>query len=378
MEYIREDTMRDISKAKKIVIWSAGQNTKTFIEGLPQDVVKNVFAIVDNNRQLSKTEFCGITVSHPDSVDFSSVDLVVITSKTFRHEIRSQLDKIGFSGRIIDLQGEFIASSGLFSWMADNCKFVEKNGFAPIMFTGRDALVIANNDVRLCFSPDPTHNQLALELLEKGDYEQQHTNLILKNLKDGDCFFDIGANVGWYSLCTAKEVKNIRIHSFEPNSETFRLLLKNVRYNGAGQKITANCKALGETRGKVYFTKNLDTGNHIDGASGSDVVEVECTTIDAYVAEQGIQKIDFMKCDVEGAELLVLRGAEKTIVRHKPKILLEVFDSWTRRFSYSPSDIDSLLTKLGYIRHRLDDEAEPVIVNGNYLFIHKDDKTLVL
>ena len=111
---------------------------------------------------------------------------------------------------------------------------------------------------------------------------------------------------------------------------------------------------------------------------GGNIVEVDCTTIDEYVLEKSVQKIDFIKCDVEGAELMVLKGAKKTIANCKPKIILEVFDSWTQRFSYSPADIDHFLSELGYVKHRLDGDAEQNIVNGNYLFVHKDDKTLVL
>jgi hypothetical protein len=98
---------------------------------------------------------------------------------------------------------------------------------------------------------------------------------------------------------------------------------------------------------------------------------------DDFVARERIKRVDLIKCDVEGAELFVLRGAAQVIERDKPIVFLEMLRKWARQFDYHPNDIIGLLAASGYRcwaigEHALreieavdDDTAET-----NYVFLH--------
>jgi hypothetical protein len=74
-------------------------------------------------------------------------------------------------------------------------------------------------------------------------------------------------------------------------------------------------------------------------------------TLDAYSAD--LDEVDFVKCDVEGAELLVLQGARQTLLRWTPKLLLELNPGCSRSFGYGPEDTLAFLRSCGYRRFRL-------------------------
>jgi hypothetical protein len=93
---------------------------------------------------------------------------------------------------------------------------------------------------------------------------------------------------------------------------------------------------------------HLVVGNSSDELSPL-IVDVPMTTLDTFVVEQSLERIDFIKCDVEGAELLVFRGAEKTLTRFHPPILLEIEARHTERFGYRPDDLDEFLRSFGYL-----------------------------
>ncbi len=86
--------------------------------------------------------------------------------------------------------------------------------------------------------------------------------------------------------------------------------------------------------------------------TGAPVQTFSChaTTLDAYVESRRIESLSFVKCDVEGAELLVLRGAGETIRRFTPLLFLEVSRQWAADFSYAPVDVVRLLEAFGYSR----------------------------
>ena len=68
--------------------------------------------------------------------------------------------------------------------------------------------------------------------------------------------------------------------------------------------------------------------------------------LDHYAERLG--RVDFIKCDVEGAELLVLRGAQSTLRRFRPKLFLEIDDRWVRSFGWTTADVLSFLRQIGY------------------------------
>ncbi len=368
------------SEKKGIVIWSAGQNTIRFLGALPEKVLGEDITIVDNDKELSGKKLGTYPIKHPSQVDFRGIGTVIITSKAFRKEIREQVEKeLKYAGTIIDLQEEKLKGFGIYGWIKGINEFIKKNSFPPFVFNGEDALVLTETGVSLCVSQNENQNMLIDELLLGQGYEKNEVELVLRNLAEGGCFFDVGTNIGLFSLNVAKGFQKISVHSFEPVPETFALLEKNVKHNGVGGKVRLNQKALSRESGNVYITSTHDIGNHLEGMKKQGTVEVECLTMDSYVEKEGIRSLDLIKCDVEGAELLVLEGAKKTLERFKPRLLLEIVDAWTRRFSYGPKDILDFMKDIGYDSYFIGKEGA-LVPNpkwefrvGNYFFIHKTD-----
>lgn len=154
---------------------------------------------------------------------------------------------------------------------------------------------ITVNDYRMILDKDDT---LQLSLFP---YEPIETQLVKQSVKAKDCVVDVGANIGYYTLLMAKQ--RAIVHSFEPEPKNFALLKKNVELNNFTNVILYN-KAVSNANGISKFVlSDFDTGQHKLGNSklGTRTINVDTTTIE-------LEHIDFAKIDVEGAELLVLKG----------------------------------------------------------------------
>ena len=136
---------------------------------------------------------------------------------------------------------------------------------------------------------------------------------------------DIGANIGKHSVNMAKTCD--KVIAIEPDKDSYELLKENIALNGLGGKIISINKACGETPGIVSFFRDATypTSNSITVKKNEQMTEekVECDTVDRLC--EGLH-VDLIKVDVEGGELDVLKGAEKIIDKHKPKIIFEAWD----------------------------------------------------
>ena len=132
---------------------------------------------------------------------------------------------------------------------------------------------------------------------------------------------DVGANIGDWSLAALKYLPDATVHAFEIAPATSAKLIANANANGAGNRLVVNACGLGDTTGEImlYYTPESDTAsstvslamdiarpNH--GVTRVEEMNVPIVTGDTYMAEHGLTHIDFLKIDVEGAELSVLNG----------------------------------------------------------------------
>lgn len=141
-----------------------------------------------------------------------------------------------------------------------------------------------------------------------GVYEPLETGVVQANVKEGDVVVDAGANIGYYTLLLARLVgPKGKVFAIEPDPENFALLKKNVEANGYNN-VTLIQKAVGGESGTVKLFRSIRNGaQHSLALSDSDApfVEVDLARIDDLVTEP----INFMKIDVEGAELGAMNGA---------------------------------------------------------------------
>ncbi len=192
----------------------------------------------------------------------------------------------------------------------------------------------------------------------KGNYNFEKL-LFLNLVKNGHVVFDIGANRGYYTLLFSHLVgRNGEVHAFEPVPTTFNDLSKTIINNTRFDNVYLNNTAVGEANcTTTLYLPEMDDGQasmktHYFGswANATHITTYECSVIklDDYGRDKLQQRLDFVKCDIEGAELLAFRGFYDTITKYSPIVYLEICPHWTKEFNYQPLDLVNFLISLGY------------------------------
>ena len=140
-----------------------------------------------------------------------------------------------------------------------------------------------------------------LMMISLFDYEPTETEIIKNNVKKNDIVVDVGANIGYYTLLMAKN--GACVFSYEPEPQNFELLQKNVILNNFSSNVKLYNKAVSNFNGHSNLVLSEYVGQHKldNNRFGTKSIDVEVTKIE-------LDKIDFAKIDVEGAELHVLQG----------------------------------------------------------------------
>jgi len=209
------------------------------------------------------------------------------------------------------------------------------------------------------------------DLLGKRLLEQKPTsdafelNLIEKNLKPGDVCIDVGANIGLYSLTMSKIVgKDGKVFSFEPSSKTFGILQQNIKINSI-KNIVANQMGVSDKVGSADFFVTLQSGLAGLGNTGRGTVvqkeTVKLVTLDKYFEGQNIDKVNFLKIDVEGFEGQVLKGAERLLrAQDDLKIMVELDEKNFKSFGFDVADSIRFLNSLGYTGWQINREEKTI------------------
>jgi FkbM family methyltransferase len=219
-------------------------------------------------------------------------------------------------------------------------------------------------------------------ILNFGFYEKNYSEMICRLIDNGDTIFDIGANIGWYSLTFSKLFPGSQIFSFEPIPNSFNALKRNIEINQSTNIHPFNC-GLSDRSGELDFYYYPDISgassavNLLDRSNFQRVIS-PIKTLDEVISENRTG-VDFIKCDVEGSELLVFKGGIESIQKYKPIIFAEMLRKWSAKFKYHPNEIIRLLADAGYQCFRLvEGRLEPFFemnentVDNNFFFLHTD------
>ena len=171
-------------------------------------------------------------------------------------------------------------------------------------------------------------------------YEQKELRQLVDIFPEGGVFVDIGANVGNHSLFAAKFLRPSKVIPFEPNPRAYSLLIENMLANQLGDIVDLTKLGVGVADKKAGGFAMEDRQRNLGGAKmleGEGELEVHPGD-DLLKGE----KPDMIKIDVEGMEMKVLKGLEKTIKKHKPIILAEIdnenedeFMAWAKKNKYT-------------------------------------------
>jgi FkbM family methyltransferase len=176
----------------------------------------------------------------------------------------------------------------------------------------------------------------------------------------GSLFVDVGANVGLYTIWCIEA--GAEVIALEPSRIARERLSSNLELNGYSAEIVP--AAVGEAEGTLRLTTELDNQNHLVLSSDSEDVETEevpVLTLDGLV---GDRTVDGLKVDVEGAELLVMKGAERLLAEQRIKLIqLEWNESSLHLLKQDRTPIAELLSSYGYTLFRADEQGELVPVS---------------
>ncbi len=205
-------------------------------------------------------------------------------------------------------------------------------------------------------------------------FEPETTRSLLATLKPGQTVFDIGANRGYVTLIAALKVgASGRVHSFEPNPKVRAELSEHVQMNRVADRVTICSDALSDLAGQdvTFYVSTLESNTGLSSLTPSaellnsqalspdHTITVRTNTLDQYVELHDLTApIDLIKIDVEGAELMVLNGAERTLRERPPR-------RWIIE-TEPGSKACRLLTSHGYREEHLDPAGDKV----NAVFTH--------
>ena len=202
----------------------------------------------------------------------------------------------------------------------------------------------------------------------EGGYENAECNFGRRFLKPGMTVLDIGAHCGFHTLLFSKSVGRCgRVLAFEPSRSNRKRLRVNLAMNFC-RNANVLPWALGEEDGSatLYVVEGNTVLNSLrpqPNARSATPTRVAVRPLDKVLGELRVEKVDFVKLDVEGAELAVLSGATRLLdTAPRPVILCEVQEETSRAWDYSSRQIIEQLHARGFVWFRLNDQGDLIPV----------------
>jgi FkbM family methyltransferase len=196
-----------------------------------------------------------------------------------------------------------------------------------------------------------------------GEYvEHDELEWVKRAVAEGMTFVDAGANIGVYTVLASKLAgESGAVISFEPSRTSFSVLQRNVELNKC-MNVRAFRAALSDRTGQASLY-HIDNRPNVFSLGASSVEEtsehVDTMTLDGALAGLSVDRVHFLKLDVEGAEELVLRGAEKVLRASHPTIMFE-YSERPSRLGLDPDGAWRLLEEAGYRLHAVDQTGQLV------------------
>lgn len=184
-------------------------------------------------------------------------------------------------------------------------------------------------------------------------HERYEAALVERLLADGDVFWDIGANVGYFTLVAATALADRgQIVAFEPGKNAYARLTANLALNTYSNIKTFQV-AVSDREGEavLHVAGDIaDSSASLFPAGGVQAGSEVCRTValDHFLAQEGLRPPTLIKLDAEGAELAVLQGAQNLIAQAPPLFLMEMEEKNLKAAGTSKAAIQQFLTGFGY------------------------------
>ncbi len=210
---------------------------------------------------------------------------------------------------------------------------------------------------------------LALSISHYGTYEELEAKIMEEKIEMGNIVVDVGANIGLHTLNMARIVGNTgQVFAFEPDPSNFEILKKNVKINNY-KNIILEQKAVGDKHGRTTLYQSDHPGKHRifpQTEQAKSQVQVELTNLDNYFDSDMIDKINFIKIDVEGLEFSVLKGMKNILKNSKKiKILFEFMPENTMEVGFTPIELLNYLTSNDFKLYCMDNKTKKLLYVSN-------------
>ena len=198
---------------------------------------------------------------------------------------------------------------------------------------------------------------IELSLFLFGQFQKHVTESRLFKLPLDAVIFDVGANIGSVGLCLARKYPSATIFAFEPTNYAFAKLVRNLQLNkDLAKRIfpvqTFVSSSNAQSRiSKVFSSWRVDTfaeNRHPIHMGVAKQATTQQVTIDSFVAQNQISRLDYLKIDTDGYELDVLKGAVESLRHFHPVIVFELSTYLLKERDQSLADFEALLHPCGY------------------------------
>jgi FkbM family methyltransferase len=185
------------------------------------------------------------------------------------------------------------------------------------------------------------------------NYEPEAMHTVSRLLKPGDTAIDVGAHIGLYTLLMGRRVGQTgKVYAFEPTSQSFATVVKHVKLNRLMDIIEVHRLLAGDKTGtELFFEDGINGTNRVGGSRfdglGTIVAERQTITLDDFLCSKG-RLPNLIKIDVEGYELRVMLGLEKTIEASRCRIVCEMHPDLWQPLGHSWVEMQDLLDRVGY------------------------------
>jgi FkbM family methyltransferase len=238
--------------------------------------------------------------------------------------------------------------------LGEHQRLIANSEVSEIRITAEELTIATSDGTLLAWQPEDLRTAPNV-LVNTGEYEPLESAALARAAAGARLICDIGANIGYYSNSWARNLApGGRVHSFEPVPSTYSRLVRNIALNGLQERVIAKNCGLGDKVATLTMYVPAFSGSgaaslmNLHQDEGSLEVQVPVDTLDRYFRANHIESFDLAKIDVEGAELLVVKGGADAIRTHRPLLFLELLRKWSKPFGYHPNDLIALLHGWGY------------------------------
>ena len=217
-------------------------------------------------------------------------------------------------------------------------------------FKGQAVFNVDFNGIHTKFSlKDPFSATFFATHFKNDIYERDGLSTFLSHVDDNSIVFDVGANIGYFACIYGKYCNRGKVYAFELGSENVTILKRNVELNSLTNIVIEHC-AVSDSGGSV-LVQDSAVGNAVlkivnEKTKSIDSVQVKSITLDEYCVLNKVSP-EFIKIDVEGAEMKVLRGM-KNILSGSAKLLIEVHETDLKYFKSSKEEVLKYIQSFGY------------------------------